>query len=218
MVFQKKIKVEWLDKVEELSKDPAMQFINEAWTLAVTRNKVAERRKFIIDLSLMWISATTILKQVNKLTPVKWWWTVANETAIQNTISNEFKDYQNSNSWELEEHLEGLKQNAFAKQEYLIEKASLHISEKNKNWKPFEYIAAIKETFLMNQQMIENKNWNDSKKNINAISNNTTNQLNIFVDNSKKIAFWQVENPVLNNLLSMLESKFQQKNLTTNED
>ena len=65
----------------------------------------------------------------------------------------------------------------------------------------------------MRQQMIENKNWNDSRKNINANVTNITNQLNVFVDNSKKIALGQVDNPALEALKSKLEEKFKQKNL-----
>jgi hypothetical protein len=53
----------------------------------------------------------------------------------------------------------------FAQQEHIIEKASVFISDKDKKWTPFEYMSALKELYAMRQQLIENKNFNDSKRN-----------------------------------------------------
>ena len=203
--------VEIFKSMEE--KDLQMQFANETWNNKGSDVSTKAKVDHVISLHLMWISIKSILQQVNKLSTVKGWTQYKSEQSVKTVISRHFKDYEKPINGELDEHLEGIKQWMFAQQEQIIEKASLHLAEKDKKWTPFEYMGALKETFAMRQQMIENKNWNDSRKNINAWVTNITNQLNVFVDNSKKIAFWQVNNPVLDALKVKLDAKFKQKNL-----
>lgn len=203
-------------------KNEEMQFANEGQTMAQSKNIIDKKRKFICDLYVMWMSAETIFDQCKIKAKVEGWIPYSNIQTVKAVISEEFKERNELQNQEVDEHIEGLKQAMFAQQEKLIEKASLYISEKaplkdkdwkitRDAWKPFEYISALKETFLMRQQMIENRNFNDSKKNINAWVVNITNQLNVFVDNSKKIAFWQVDNPALTSLKARLEEKFEKK-------
>lgn len=203
------------DMSMKASIDDQMQFANEAWTLSNTHVNKKPRAEHIISLHLMWISVKTILEQVNKIASVKWWWKLDSETAVKWIIARHFQNYEKPVDLEMNEHLEGIKQWMYAQQENIIEKASVFVADKKKKWTPFEYMWALKELYAMRQQMIENRNWNDSRKNIHAGEVNITNQLNVFVDNSRKIAFWQVENPALDALKAKLDNKFNKKN--TNE-
>jgi hypothetical protein len=72
-------------------------------------------------------------------------------------------------------------------------------------------MSALKELYAMRQQLIENKNFNDSKRNNSMWVTNITNQLNVFVDNSRRIAFGQVETQALSDLKSRLQDKFTKK-------
>lgn len=194
-------------------KDAEMQFANETWNANGTHASTKAKIEHVISLHLMGISIKSILVQVNKLSVVKWWSKYTGEQSIKSIISKHFKDYEKPVDLEIDEHLEWIKQSMYAQQEHIIEKASMYLADKKKKWTPFEYMWALKETFAMRQQMIENKNWNDSRKNINAGITNVTNQLNVFVDNSKKIALWQVTNPALEALKGKLDERFKQKNL-----
>ena len=203
-----------LKNMTEIAQSEAwMEFADETWNLRGTDASTRAKIEHVISLHLMWISTKSILTQVNKLAIVKWWTPYKNEGWIKSIIVNHFKNHNKPSNLELDEHLEWLKQWMFAQQEHIIEKASLFVADSNKKWTPFEYIWALKELYAMRQQMIENKNWNDSRKNMNANVTNITNQLNVFVDNSKKIAFWQVENPALEALKDKLDQRFKQKNL-----
>lgn len=204
-----------LKDMEKLAIDSEkwMEFANETWNIRGSDASTKAKREHVVSLHLMGISAKSILAQVNKLATVKGWTPYNSEKSIKWVISDHFKDYDKPQNLELDEHLEWVKQGMYAQQEHIIEKASLFIADKKKKWTPFEYMWALKELYAMRQQMIENKNWNDSRKNINAEVTNITNQLNVFVDNSKKIAFGQVENPALEQLKAKLNARFEQKNL-----
>lgn len=208
-----------LDKMAEIvTSDPQMQFADATGNLRGTDASTKEKIEHIISLHLMGISVKSILAQINKLSIVKWWSKYSSEAGIRAVIANHFKDYSKPVAGELEEHLEWLKQSMFEQQEHIMEKASIFIADKKKKWTPFEYMAALKELYAMRQQMIENKNWNDSKKNINAGWINITNQLNVFVDNSRKIAFGQVTNPALELLKNKLTERFKIKPLDDNQE
>jgi len=190
-----------------------LQFAESTWNIRGSDFSTKAKKEHVISLHLMWISTKSIMAQVNKLSVVKGWTKYTSEKSVKSVIANHFKNYEKPENLEAEEHLEWIKQGMFAQQEHIIEKASIFVADKKKKWTPFEYMWALKELYAMRQQMIENKNWNDSRRNINAGTTNITNQLNVFVDNSKKIAFWQVENPALNALKDKLADRFEQKNL-----
>lgn len=211
--IDEKMIIKEIAKSSEIWNDEQMEFANSTGTLNGSHDSMRARIEHVISLHLMWISVKSILQQVNKLAPIKWWWVYTSEASIKTVISAHFKNYNNPVAWDLDDHLEWLKQSMFAQQEHILEKASLHINDKEKKWTPFEYMAALKELYAMRQQLIENKNWNDSKKNINANVTNVTNQLNVFVDNSRRIALWQVTSTALTSLKDRLEQKFKEKNL-----
>jgi len=195
------------------SVEPWMEFANKTWNIRGDDASTKAKRDHVVSLHLMWISTKSIFVQINKLATVKGWVWYTSEKSVKSVIANHFKNYEKPDNLELEEHLEGIKQSMYAQQENIIEKASLFVSDKAKKWTPFEYMWALKELYAMRQQMIENKNWNDSRKNINAGITNVTNQLNVFVDNSRKIAFWEIENPALDALKDKLATRFEQKKL-----
>lgn len=202
-----------LEKMSEIAQsDEEMQFADETWNLRGTDASTKAKKDHVISLHLMWISIKSIMGQINKLSLTKWWTKYNSESSIKSVIANHFKNYEKPDWLELDEHLEWLKQGLFAQQEHIIEKASIFVADKKKKWTPFEYMWALKELYAMRQQMIENKNWNDSRKNMSAWGTTITNQLNVFIDNSKKIAFWQVSNPALEALKDKLIEKFKQKN------
>lgn len=92
----------------------------------------------------------------------------------------------------------------------LIEKASVYINNKTKkDWKPFEYISSVKNLYEMRQQLIENRNWNDSRANP-LIQINENSQLNIY-NETRQLVVNDNSNPTLERLKNRLMSKFEPK-------
>lgn len=209
-IIEKSIDMEKLDKAVELWVDPKMQFVNLEQSTWISREKTKEKQDHVVNLHIMWLTNSTILEQINKASEIRWWGTYKNINSIQTVINKHFKDYHNPNEQESKDYLKWLKESAFAQQESISETTSIYIKQRDKkdDWKPFEKIAALKELYLMKQQMVDNRNFNESKFNTNSEQTINNTQINVFMDNSKRIAFWQIENPILQKLKDKLTLKY----------
>jgi hypothetical protein len=142
--------------------DTAILHPNVGRSANVTLDKIQERKEFIISLCLAGMTKYTILEQVNMLSDLKKWGQLGSVRSIERTIAEHFNDNDGMSLQELRSYQAGLREAAFAQQEKLIERASLHLLRK-KNWFPFEYVDAIYKIAKMRQQMIDNRGWNYSR-------------------------------------------------------
>lgn len=173
----------------------------------ISREKIAERNEYIIGLYVMGLSAKTILNQVNKAAIEKWWGILDDDWSIRKIVSKYFKD--KIPDWNARvAYFEWLKEASYSQQENLIEKMALHIRNKS-NWKEFEYQDALEKLFKMQQSLIENRNWNDSRANPLINISNTTNQLNVFTEWKSLVDGSPQANQVIGRLLGKLGQKFE---------
>lgn len=133
-----------------------------------------ERSDFVIELYLMGYTTRDIFKNYEVIAPTKGWKPINNERTVQRIIQKYYKERGSMDTIQKKEADIWMREASLARQERIIQKAHRCIND-GKNWKPFEYINALKEVFRMQQKMIENMNWNDSKKN-NSITLMETNR------------------------------------------
>ena len=80
------------------------------------------------------------------------------------TIASHFRDYP-IDKIQARQLDNAMKEEAYAKLEYIIDKVAMHILNKpSQNWTRFEYINALKALFEMQQQLLDSKGWNASKQ------------------------------------------------------
>lgn len=195
-----------VDYPVELEEIPKKILAQEPNKKAATPNNQA-RNEMILSFYLMWLSVDTIQKTINAKAIESGWEPILDVDNMYRLISKESK--KRVPEWNLKEHLEWLRQAAYARQEILIEKAAVFVSKMDSNkMKPFEYMTNIEKLFQMMQQAVENRNWNESRMNpLVAINNNFT-QLNTFEDNKQQAIVLGMSDPALTALKNKLESKF----------
>lgn len=128
----------------------------------VTLDRIQERKDFIVTLYLAGMTKQTILEQVNMISDLKQWGQLGSIRSIERTIAEHFNDNEVMSIEELRSYQAGLREAAFAQQENLIERASMHLLKK-KDWLPFEFVDAVYKIAKMRQQMIDNRGWNYSR-------------------------------------------------------
>lgn len=152
---------------------------------------VEERNEYIIGLWMMGLSPATIRQNVNKMHGAKGWGELAHERSIRRIISEHYQKTKPSVK-DQRQYEEGLKEAVFVQQEQLAEKMVTYVRDRekaipsnpSKEWKPFEFMAALGEIGRLRQSMIENRNWNASRMNpLIAVQNNSM-QINVYEQNS----------------------------------
>lgn len=117
-----------------------------------------QRIEEAVRLKQMGLTRDTVLKQLNSLADEKGWGIIS-----ARQLRRDFSSYYAENEvissdekidqrWERESHIEEM--------EKIIEKMNLELREKNKNWKPFEKPALMRDLFDMKMKLAELQNWN----------------------------------------------------------
>lgn len=117
-----------------------------------------ERREYVVALSIMGMSASTIQRQVNADAARKGW----GEVSLR-TIELDIAAYFRANrvlSIQDYDHKDQLRTAHILQMKKVIEKMSLHIHDKQYKWKPFEYAAALTELHKMLMDLAQVENWN----------------------------------------------------------
>ncbi len=146
---------------------------------------IKERNEYIVELRKKWMVNNTIIKHINTISAGKGWVPISLKD-IQFILTQMGKEHRvsarNVSDYEFME-----KEIAFEHQERMIEKIARHIDKKEAedyNWKPFEFVAYIRDMNLIRQNLIENKGWNLSKRPDIIVNNNN---LNIFSEASNEL-------------------------------
>ena len=160
-------------------------------TELVDKTRKEDRNEYIISLYLMGYSPKTILTQVNKLAETRNWGTLS----LINSIRRILYKYADENKINTTIQDSSERFLAIDRLNNIVERFARYISKreteankkiddkkvnKDAQWKPFEYSDALEKLFKMQQQIVENMNWNASRANpLIAIQNNFS-QLSIF--------------------------------------
>lgn len=186
-----------------MSEDQPLKGGKETIPLSVRK----ERRDYTVNLKISGISTDSIIKQINRLAPLKGWGTVTRAT-VEKDIATYFKENRVLNSNDFE-HLDNLREAHLASMEKDIEQLVMYISKRDKQdenktrpWKPFEKVSALETLHKMKMSFAEAQNWNLGRKNpLIAIQQNNVN--NIYDRASNDLAYTQPE--ALQTVVTLLE-------------
>ena len=144
---------------------------------SIPMSLIRERRIFEIGLKRAGLATATILRQTNALAVTKGWGTISKRT-IELDIANHYRRNKVLTTQDYD-HLEQMREALLEQMELNIEKASLHVRDKKRKWKAFEYQAAIESLNRLQMNYMEVNNWNLGRKNSN-ISIGAVNVQNVF--------------------------------------
>lgn len=179
-----------------------------AWT-----NTIATLTRDEEVIRLFWIGMVhrTILQYINAKADANNWEKFWHESQVRRIVTKYYKKYQNT-SWDVyaAEDEQALKEAYYLQQEKLVEDLLMFISEqkKNKKIKIFEYVQAMETVWRIRQQMIENRNWNDSRKNPLAVGINVNNMVGVFENASGKMLVEWPSNS-MRNVMAYLKDRFE---------
>ena len=204
----------------ELSEDEKVFVVNEKPKPGrkASAPLLAKRNEFIVGLHVSGLTIRTIQRQVNLQATTKGWGMVHHERTIQRAIAKHFAK-QLPSTQERQRYDDSLREAMFTQQEAILERLIINTKKKEKSkWKPFEEAAAMDTIFKMQQQIIENRNWNESKKNPNINLNLTNNNLSVFTDTAVERRESTLKNPALDRIKGFLSNKFEKKDLLDEDD
>lgn len=181
---------------------------------SIPESLLEDRREYTVGLKLAGMSSTTILKQVNALSPTKGWGEVTRQT-VDRDIAAHFRKNRALNIQDYD-HLEQMRSALLAQVELNIEKMAFHIANKKEDeWKPFEKADSLEKIHKMRMDYAELQNWNLGRKNpLIAIQQNNIN--NIFdaavvdLENTKPSAIRKLENLIDDTIAQLKEEDVQE--------
>lgn len=130
-----------------------------------TKETLADRNNYIVSLYAMGLSIRSIMNSVEKIAEARGWSPLRLEKSVQHIISQHYNN-RKPEVEDMYEFKQGLREATMDQQETMIEKAIMFMKDKKQDsWKPFEYMDAMDKIYKWRQQLIDNKNWNESKMN-----------------------------------------------------
>ncbi|MBU0766941.1 hypothetical protein KKF55_04130 [Patescibacteria group bacterium] len=156
-------------------------------TPGIQLSKNKQRNEFIVGMFVAGYTATTILKNVNRLAQDSDWGELATERSVKRIISEHFQGHPMSAA-EAKAYDFGRREAALAQQQKLYEDLALHLRKREKagDLSPYEFQYTKRIMANMLQKIIENNGWNASKKNCGKYNQGET-QMEIFERNREEL-------------------------------
>jgi len=169
------------------------------------------RNNYIVDLHAAGMTYNTIVSEIKRKAETKWW-KPCEERQVKKVILEHYKlrraVFKGADGSENDRIL---REAALAQQEQFLEKLIMVYNkhEKNNTFKNvFEQVQLADLISRSRQQLIENRNWNESRKNPLVVSESNTFEVNLYENSGNKMI--SGTSSAMQNVLEHLRSKFNQ--------
>lgn len=181
---------------------------------ALVVDSTAIRNEFILKYYSMGMTTQTITEMIKAKAAEKGWKAVEERT-VRSVISNHYKKRRELfRGVDGKENEKAMQDAMLDQQEKFLEKLiiSYNRHERDKTFKNmFDQIQMADLIHRMRQQYIENRNWNESRKNPLVVAESNTFEVNLFESSGEKMIV-QGKSSAMENVLDHLRRKFDASN------